>query len=127
MFAYIRQDRVAHIAESNCEHLDGAQAVVECETTVNVGDAWNGETFMPYVAPIETRKISPIEFKLLFTSTERVAVYASTDPVLIDWRDILDDPRLSTIDLHSASTHSAIDYLVATGVITEERASVIKG
>jgi hypothetical protein len=127
MFAYIRQDHVAHIAESIGEHLEGVQAVIECTATVNVGDLWNGETFTPYAATAETRKISPIEFKMLFTSAERVAIYASTDPVLIDWRSILDDPRLATIDMHSASVKGAIDYLVAVEIITEVRAAKIKG
>lgn len=73
-------------------------------------------------------KLSPIEFKLAFTPQERVAIAAArqTDPVLADAYGVLDDRRLSGVDLNLASTQRLIDYLVSQELLTEERAAQIK-
>jgi hypothetical protein len=73
-------------------------------------------------------RISPVEFKLCFTPQERIAIKAAraTDPVLEDAFDILDDPRLTFVDLTLASTQGLIDYCVAQGHVTAERAVQIK-
>jgi hypothetical protein len=73
-------------------------------------------------------RISPVEFKLCFTPQERIAIKAAraTDPVLEDAFDILDDPRLTFVDLTLASTQGLIDYCVAQGHVTDERAVQIK-
>lgn len=73
-------------------------------------------------------KLSPIEFKLAFTPQERVAIAAArqSDPVLADAYGVLDDPRLTGVDLNLASTQGLIDYLVGLELITEERAAQIK-
>lgn len=71
-------------------------------------------------------KVSPIEFKLLFTSGERIAIKSSTDPVVQDFYEITNDPRLTHVDLGIKSTQDAIAYLVHVGVLTQERADAIK-
>lgn len=81
------------------------------------------------VAPIPPR-VTPIEFKLLFTSSERVAIRrlregTPPDEVLIDWFSILDDPALTSVDLGGASARDGVAYLVALGVLTPDRAAAI--
>ena len=68
-------------------------------------------------------KVSPIEFKLLFTSTERVAIKSArtTDPVIDDFYDIVEDPRLTFVDLGLNSTQQALQYMAAQGLIAPER------
>ncbi len=68
-------------------------------------------------------KVSPVEFKLLFTSSERVAIKAArdTDAVIDDFFDIVEDPRLQYVDLGLNSTQGALDYLVAQGLLTQAR------
>lgn len=73
-------------------------------------------------------KLSPVQFKMCFTSQERIAIKAlrATNPILEDAYEILDDPRLTTVDMALASNQQMIDYLVTLGVLTAERAAEIK-
>lgn len=68
-------------------------------------------------------KVSPIQFKMLFTSAERVSIQPlkQTDDIIKDWFEILDDPRLTHVDLSLKSTQDGLSYLVALGIITEIR------
>ena len=75
-------------------------------------------------APVaEHPKVSPVEFKLLFTAQERVAIKAAraTDPVIDDFYDVVEDPRLTFVDLALPSVQEALQYLAATGMITDAR------
>lgn len=75
-------------------------------------------------------KVSPVEFKLLFTVTERVEINAAkaTDEVLAAFFEIIDDPRLTFVDLGLQSTQDGLTYLVGLGLITaERRAEVLTG
>lgn len=96
------------------------------------GDGWDGTTLtkpvIPEPAPVEPPapvppKVSPVEFMLLFTSPERIAIKAArqTDPVIDDWLDIVQDPRLTHVDLGLKSTHDALDYLTAQGMLDAGR------
>lgn len=79
-------------------------------------------------APVaEYPTVSPIEFKLLFTAQERVAIKAAraTDPVIDDFYDVVEDPRLTFVDLGLQSTRDAIGYLAAQGLIGAERVEQI--
>lgn len=61
----------------------------------------------------QEKRVSPVEFKLLFTSQERVAVKTirTTDPVVDDFYDILEDPRLTIVDLGLESTIQGVTYM----------------
>ena len=87
----------------------------------------DGEWEAPAPSPSEATKVSPVEFKLLFTSAERVAIKAAraTDPVIDDFYDIVEDPRLTFVDLGLQSTQDALSYMVAQGLLTAERRSEI--
>ena len=86
-----------------------------------------GEWEAPEPEPSEATKVSPVEFKLLFTSAERVAIKAAraTDQVIDDFYDIVEDPRLTFVDLGLQSTQDALSYMVAQGLLTAERRSEI--
>ena len=83
------------------------------------------EPVTPEPTPTEAPKVSPIEFKLLFTSGERVAIKSSTDPVVQDFYEITNDPRLTHVDLGLKSTQDAIAYLVHVDILTQVRADAI--
>ena len=72
-------------------------------------------------------KVSPIEFKLLFTSAERIAIKTkrSTDAILDDFYTIMDDPRLTSVNLSLKSTKDAVGYLESLKLITKERRDII--
>ena len=71
--------------------------------------------------------VSPIEFKLLFTSSERIAIKTkrATDAILDDFYSIVDDPRLTSVNLSLQSTKDAVAYLEALKLITKERGDII--
>ena len=87
----------------------------------------DGEWEAPAPSPSEATKVSPVEFKLLFTSAERVAIKAAraSDTVIDDFYDIVEDPRLTFVDLGLQSTQDALSYMVAQGLLTDERRSEI--
>jgi len=100
------------------------------------GDGWDGTTLTkpevvipaPQEPVVVYPKLSPLQFKMCFTSQERTAIKAlrATNPVIEDAYEILDDPRLTTVDLSLASNQGLIDYLVSLSVLTAERAAQIK-
>ena len=71
--------------------------------------------------------VSPVQFKTLFTSAERIAIRAlkSTDPVVDDFFDILDDPRCTKIEMTAPSTREALGYFVSLGVLIDTRVDEI--
>lgn len=77
--------------------------------------------------PAEAPRLSPVQFKLLFTPAERVAMDAAkvTDPVLKDFFSIVDDPRLTYVDLGLESTKQAVQYLAAKNLIASDRVAQI--
>lgn len=72
-------------------------------------------------------KVSPVEFKLLFTSPERVAIKQSrsTDQIIDDFYDIVEDQRLTHVDLGLQSTQDALLYMQGKGLLTAERVTEI--
>lgn len=102
------------------------------------GDGWDGATISrPSLVDTEplisvptkppTIKVSPVEFKLLFTSIERLAIKALgvEDPIVGDVLEILDDPRLTEVNLNLQSNVDYLSYLVNKGVLEEDRVAEI--
>jgi hypothetical protein len=77
----------------------------------------------PTPAPTESPKVSPVEFKLLFTAQERVAIKAErgNDLMIDDFFEIVEDPRLTHVNLGLKSTQDALGYLETKGLITDAR------
>ena len=139
-FAWIENERIRDIADGNPAELYHPDVAKFYDTQVpddaSNGDGWvNGELIKPEpTAPVEPTqpepvypKVSPVEFKLLFTSQERVAIKAAraTDPVIDDFFDIVEDQRLTHVDLGLQSVKDAINYLQSKGLLTAERAAEI--
>lgn len=83
----------------------------------------------PVIAPTPVAvTVTPIQFKQLFTSAERIAIKNArpTDEIIDDFMTIVDDPNLTAIDLSRASTVEFLDYLVSSSIITAERKDAIK-
>jgi hypothetical protein len=71
--------------------------------------------------------VSPVQFKLLFTSAERIAIRALrlTDLIVDDFFDIAEDPRLTEVNLKLPETITAINYLETLGTLASGRAAAI--
>ncbi len=139
--AWIENDRIRDIAPGNPEELYHPDIAKFYDTLVP-DDAVNGDGWVngalvkpeppapvepPAPAPATPPQVSPVQFKLLFTPQERVAIKAAraTDPVIDDFYDIVEDARLTHVDLGLKSTQAAIGYLVAKSLLTEGRKSEI--
>lgn len=70
-------------------------------------------------------KVGPTEFKLLWSIQERLKLkeLRPNDPIIDDFFEIIEDPRLTEVNLGLASTADSVNYclsqLVSAGVITE--------
>jgi len=73
------------------------------------------------VALAKPPTVDVITYKMLFTSTERIAVKASTDPVIIDLQDLMNDPRTENVDLSLQSVSDALSYMTYIGLIAPGR------
>ena len=88
---------------------------------------WQAPTpLVPGPVPVTAAvSLSPVDFMLRFVAPERVAVRASTDPIVIDWLRLLDDPRLQSVHLDLPATREAVAHLVTLGLLTQARADEI--
>lgn len=101
-------------------------ATATANVTDSTRDASAGDAAALSAAVGNTGKvISPIEFKLLFTPAERIAIKFCADPMVQDFFSIVDDPRLTKMDLEMRSTQTALHYLVSKELITEARLAEI--
>jgi len=132
--AWIENNRIRDIAPGNPAELYHPDIAKLYDTDVPDdavnGDGWDGVTLtkpvIPAPVPVEPPapvppKVSPVEFKLLFTAQERVAIKASTDAIVQDFFSIVEDPRLTHVDLALKSTQDALSYLEALSLIAEGR------
>ena len=107
--------------------------------TVVPDEAMQGDTFengvltpksvhvpvIPEPVPVKPPKVTVIEYKMLFTSAERIAAKASIDSVIVDLRELMDDPRTVNVDLSLQSISDALDYMTAIGLIAAGRKAQI--
>lgn len=132
--AWVENGRIRDVASGNPEELYHPDVAKLYDTDVPDdavnGDGWDGVTLtkpvIPDPVPVEPPvsvlpKVSPVEFKLLFTAVERVAIKASTDPIVQDFFSIVEDPRLTFVDLALQSTQDALAYLETLELIAAGR------
>ena len=62
---------------------------------------------------------------MLFTSEERIALKESVDPIVVDFLEIINDPRLTFVDRNLQSVKDMIAYLVSISILTQARADEI--
>ena len=95
---------------------------------VRIDGVWSAPAPTPQPEPEPTYpKVTPVQFKLLFTSPERVAIKAAraTDPVVGDLWELVEDPRMEYVDFGLKSVRDSIEYLATAGLIEPERVGEI--
>lgn len=95
---------------------------------VRTDGEWSAPEPVPTPEPTpEPVHVSPVQFKLLFTSAERLAIKAArdTDPTIDDFWDLLEDPRMTYVDLSLGSVQMMISYLATANYIEEHRVAEI--
>lgn len=129
-YARIVNDVAVDVSGNPAEqfHPDIAKEFVSVPEEVEYGWTLAGGKWQkpePIVIPERAAypMVGAIEYQMLFTSAERVAIKAAgkTDPVIADYLDILADQRLTAIDMGSQFTQDALTYMVSKQLLTEER------
>lgn len=141
-FAWIENNTVRDVCEGAPQHLFAPEVAALYSTEVPAGTKpgyvlikgnWVAPPPPPTPVPEPVAippKVSPVEFLLLFTPQERVAIRAArpNDPVLDDFFGIVEDPRLTFVNLALPSVQDALHYLVANQFITDaRREEILKG
>jgi len=84
-----------------------------------VGDTWEA------VPDNSTPTIAPLTFLRRFTAPERVAIRSSHDPYVVDFLDLLN--KATEIANTDPDVQGGMAYLVALGLLTQERAGEVLG
>jgi len=96
---------------------------VEVPEGTQIGASWNGTEWVPPIAPTPVRLVYVTDFWLRFTSSERIGIHASADPVV---QDLVRTLALFTqIDLNAQMLTDGVGYLAYTGLLSAERAAEI--
>lgn len=125
MFAYVKNEKVVQISKKPIDefHPEIASKFVEVPEHVEVGFVFDGTNYAPPVVadpepiepePVNKVSISPVDFKFLFTLAERVKIkeLRANDLALDDFYSMLDDPRLTVIDLSNSRMIEGVTYAV---------------
>lgn len=111
-------------------HPDIAKDFIEVPSEVVHGSSLvKGKWQPPTIEKIEVLPpplpVSPIQFKLLFTMGELLAIKASEDPMVVTFFGLVDDPRLTEIRLDAATTKEAVNHFADIGLIEKNRVEEI--
>lgn len=133
-FAWIENNTVRDVCEGVPQDLFAPEVAALYSTEVPEGTKpgyvlEKGNWVAPPVPPpspepaLVPPKVSPVEFKLLFTTQERVAIKAlrASDPMVADFYEIVEDPRLTHVDLGLASVQQALTYLMKLDLLAPGR------
>lgn len=94
--------------------------------TAQIGYIYDPETgkfSAPYT--VLTRKIPTTDFIMRVPIDKRIAMKKIDDPYVIDWMQLLYDPRLYEIELESPELIDALNYMVARGYFTQQEVAVL--
>lgn len=134
-FARIKNNVAVDVSTDPASHFHPAIATEFEAVPDEVQRGWrrNAEgnwSAPPEVVPEEPAperpRVGPVEFKLLFTSPERLKLkeLRPNDAVLDDFFEIIEDARLDYVDLSLGSTAAGVDHclslLEGAGVIAAE-------
>ena len=115
-------------------HLDVAAQFVEVPEQVEDGwtvadGVWSApvipEPVVPPAPVVVPPKVGPIEFQMLFTMAEQIAIEDSTDRVVRRCMKLVEDPRMAYVDLSLQSVGDALDYMTGIGLLTAGRKAEI--
>ena len=70
-------------------------------------------------------ELTPLQFQLRLTQAERIAIRASTDPEIVDYRELA--ALAQSINLLDPMTAAGLQLLVVEGILTADRVPEILG
>ena len=138
-YAWAENDTIRDICHGNPQELYTPE--VAAYYTAEVGDdivngaTWDGSKWVnppappapPAPVPQYRTTLTAMEFKMLFTVQERVAIKSAraTDPYVEDFWSMVEDPRLQEVILTLQPNIDAIHYLVSKSLLTVGRGEEI--
>lgn len=122
MWHYLYETATGRLASESSLPIDPPAGYAVASFEQRQSGAWNPETheFDP-LPPV--RALSRLEFLRRFTAAERIAIRASTDPVVEDMMALQDAAEY--IDIDDADTQAGLQYLASVGLLTPGRAAEI--
>ena len=125
-YAIIENSRVTNIVEAS-EALAVTQGWVPAGDG-RIGDMYINGEFVKIITDPGSTIVSPIQFKLLFNFQELVAIRGAvaSDPILQEFYAVIEDPRLTEVDLSLNAVSGALDYLISLNLIAPERKAQIQ-
>lgn len=122
-YARIIEGIAVDVSTAPHEHFHPILAAEFAEVPLGVAPGWgfvNGQWHAPQAIdpapPLETAAgyptVGPIHFKMLFTADERLKAknLRSSDNMLADFWELIEDPRTDVVDLALQSVQQAIEY-----------------
>ena len=95
--------------------------------TGTIGDSYiNGEFIRPTSTPAPVEAIlnlTKLEFLRRFTAEERIAIRASTNPIIVDFMELLN--LAENVRLDDADTIAGVNYLESIALLAVGRAAII--
>lgn len=134
-YAWIENDKIRDVVINPQEAFPAEIAKfynVEVPEQSQNGDHWSQGVLTKFtLTPPEEVSVEPtvvvppkvtvIEWKMLFTTQERIAAKTSTDPVIQDLQELMNDPRTVNVDLSLVSIQQALDYMTVIGILAPGR------
>lgn len=96
-------------------------AWIACPDDTLPGDTYDGTTWTK--APRPAVPITKLTFLRRFTAEERIAIRASTDPIIVDFLQLLD--MASEVRVDDPDTVAALNYFEAQELLAAGRAAEI--
>ena len=87
-----------------------------------LGKRWTGQEWEALDRPPDLQ-LSKLAFLRRFTAEERIAIRASTDPVIVDFLHLLD--LAQEVRLNDADTQAGVRHLESVGLLAAGRAEAI--
>jgi hypothetical protein len=79
-----------------------------------------------YQPPVSARMIPTLTLWRRVPVDVRIAIRGSSDLLVAEWLRLIDDPRLTEVDLDDPELIGAMTYMVGIGILTEEQAEFLR-
>ena len=127
-FAVLDNNTVVNVIEGDANDTGFQSAfptAVPLKAPGAIGSTYaNGAFTAPPAAPTPAHVwVSAVEFMRRFTPAERITIRGSTDPIVVDFLDLLD--KAQDVDVKDSLTQQAVGYLEQTGLIGSGRSGQI--
>lgn len=125
-YAMIDDNLIATAVVATTELVSPANsmALSDYDTSI-IGKQWNGTSWEDLIilSGNSTVTLTKLEFYRLFTQAERVAIYSSTDPLVLDFVRMMS--MAQEVSMDDPDVVAGVNYLETLGLLAEGRAAEV--